>query len=281
MSKILQTCDIFGGDYGKYDKGMLPQVQTAVNEVVGDHYVGREKEVVVFLLTYLIYCFVALNDDTFMTNHSLSSGTWLTAIYNSFINRTYTGMWFHRQLPLLKPKDFYDIVIDNVYGDDKLVGIRKHPDLLNNFTFAAFCKTIGLDYTGDDKLPVSRPFDTLFDSVTFLKRTFHYHRDIGKVVCPLIPETLYSTVNWVDSTKDVDGVLQDKLKNFQRELFLHCEKRSYLTEAIGYCKQVEERGIVFPLLSYDYLLNLFTKDIHAFIDPLMSGYYYNNANDII
>lgn len=249
----LKSCEcVWAGDVGKWDGSMLPQAQTAIIEVMLDKYKGKNKEVLKTLLMSIPFGIVAMQDDTYMTNHSMPSGNFLTAIFNSLVNKFYTAMWFFRNSEDPTVDGFFSQVVDFVYGDDKLNGVRANSDRLNALTMLEFFESIGMNFTRADKSKVINKSEDLSE-VSFLKRTFVYHTKLGRVMCPLDTRTLFSTLSWVDSRKDQTLVMQDKLHAFQRELFLHEELdlQEHLTQI---CK---ERGVLFKPLSEDYLLDLF------------------------
>ena len=86
-------------------------------------------------LECLIHSLVIMMDDLYITTHSLASGHFLTAIFNSLINRMYTAGWHYRQLKTkgIEPQvyAFLSDVTDSVYGDDKPNAVMKHCDVLN------------------------------------------------------------------------------------------------------------------------------------------------------
>lgn len=246
----------FDGDAKSFDKKMLGQVQQYVNESILSKYTGEYPDLARKLLELLIYSVVCGNDDVFMMTHSLPSGCFLTAIINSIINRFYAAMWYKRYYELATPLSFYKNVADYNYGDDKMVSVLNPnlKDRLNALTMSEFFESIGIEFTNAQKTKINKPFNDLLE-ITFLKRHFIYHSGLQSIVGPLDTSTLYSGLSYLDSTKDVTQVLQDKIHNFQREMFLH---EHLYEQAVTHLEKVcRERGVVFERLPESYLIALY------------------------
>jgi hypothetical protein len=276
MYEKLKMCTgIWAGDIGSYDGSMLPQVQSLVNKLVLSHYKGDNKDAAEFILTSMPYCLLGINDDVFITNHSMPSGSFLTAIMNSLVNRAYTAMWLYRNTPELNNQQrkqlYHHGLIDFVYGDDKLNGILKPHANLNAITMKDFFTNVGMTFTDSLKQPIVTPYQTLHD-VTFLKRYFRYHPTLQEITCPLDVSTLYSTLSWLDYSKETINVMQDKINNFQREIFLHWnlfeQDKKHLFEE---CKS---RKIEVTELPLKYLVTLYKEDPDAYFAFYMDKFKY-------
>lgn len=260
MYKRITKGQIFAGDVAKWDKGMVPQFQRDLFEVILNKYTGSRPKVAAVVLECLIHSLVVMLDDLYLTTHSLASGHFLTAIFNSLINRMYTAAWYYRMLTVKKVNptitDFSKDVVDFVYGDDKVNAIFKHADVLNAITMRDFFESLGLGFTDASKKPIERPFQSI-EEVTFLKRSFVYHNVLERVVCPLDLEVLQSGLSWVDYTKDIDLVMRAKVDNYQREIFLHPD-REFLLEDLK--NRLASRNWDFNELPLSYLLDLYADD---------------------
>lgn len=248
----------FDGDAKSFDKKMLAQVQQFVNESLLAKYTGEYRDLARKLLELLTYTVVCGNDDVFMMTHSFPSGCFLTAIFNSLINRFYAAMWYKRYYKLATPLSFYKNVADYNYGDDKMVSIL-NPELkgvLNAVTMCEFFESIGIEFTNAQKTRIDKPFNDLLE-ITFLKRHFVYHSRLESIVGPLDTSTLYSGLSFLDGSKDATQVLQDKIHNFQREMYLHEE---LYEDAVAHLEGVcRERGVVFERLPESYLIALYQE----------------------
>lgn len=254
---------IWAADVKRYDKQMLVQVQQAVCDVILSHYKGNNPVLAENVLRNIPFSLVVANNISFITTHSLPSGSWLTALFNSLVNRMYTGMWYYDSLSKngLKPDvlNFTSDVYDPVYGDDRMNSCKnlKLVNYLNAITMSDFFESLGMELTTSTKGKITEPFQTLKD-ITFLKRTFEYHYKLGKIVCPLELGTLFSSLSFLDSSKeDLEGILSEKINNFQREVFLHEERREELLNILE--RKCVEKGILFSRLPDKYLIELYNK----------------------
>lgn len=229
MYKNMLNKNVFAGDIAKWDGAMVPAVQRAVNEVIMEKYKGKNPKVLSFLLDNLVNSLVIAGGKTYVMTHSMPSGSFLTAFYNSIVNRFYTAMWYKRATVGATVGDFNSQVLDYVYGDDKVVAVHKTRTDLNAVSMMEFFRSIGMDFTDAMKRPIENAYDVLSD-ISFLKRSFSYHHKIKRVVCPLDLRTLFNTVSWVDAKKDLDVVMEGKIDSVYRELFLHPNHEDLMLE---------------------------------------------------
>lgn len=258
-NKLVKCKGIWAGDVKEWDGRMMSQAQRAATEVILEFYDG-DKAIPQFLLETLVHSLVAVMDDFYLTTHSMPSGSFLTAIFNSIINKFYTAMWYYRECTKngVEPsvKNFWNTVVDFVYGDDKLNGVMAHAEFLNALTMRDFFVSIGMDFTTASKQKISEPFEDI-SQVTFLKRSFVYHNILGRVVCPLELRTLYSGLSFCEADKDVEIVLEGKIGCFQREIYLHPDREYLLKDFIERMKQFKWN---YEVLSPQYLLSVYSDE---------------------
>lgn len=267
MYTKLSTCSgVWAGDISSWDGKMPPQVQQLVIDVILTKYKGKNIDILKYLLHTIPYNLVSMLDDVYMTNHSMPSGNFLTAIFNSLVNKVYTAMWYYRNVKGPNVSSFFLEVVDYVYGDDKLNGLLTHREGLNAITMRDFFHSLGMKFTTASKQEVVAPFESLRE-VSFLKRKFAFHPLIGRVMCPLDKKTLHNTVMWMDTSKDTLQAMQGKLRSFQMEMFLHEDGESETQKLFELC---EQRGQEIPLLTKNFLLNLFVNNLSYFDN------YYGN-----
>lgn len=259
-SELLSCKGVWAGDIGSYDGHMLPQVQEAVHDLLCKYYKGQSPELCSFLLRDMYNTSVVVNDDLWRTTHSMPSGSYLTAIVNSLVNRFYTLMWYYNNTEKPSVSHFCNSVVDYVYGDDKLNGVRDVVGVtnLNAITMEKFFESIGMTFTTASKQKIVAPFESI-NEVSFLKRYFRYHPLIKRVMCPLELNTLESGLSWINSKKSEEVVLNDKIATFQREMFLHSPDKfaEYTHELRNKCKEV---GIPFRELPRSYLIKVFSDE---------------------
>lgn len=253
----------WGGDIGKYDKNMRVQVQELVAEKILKFYKGKHYQAARNVLLNIAYNVVVVNDDSWILTHSLPSGCWLTAIFNSLVNRVYTAMWYYREMKnnnfVPNHLKFHEDLSDPVYGDDRLnrCVTKKYEHFLNAVTMEKFFNSLGMEMTDSLKGKIIAPFQPV-EELTFLKRYFRFHPKLGAITCPLDLKTVYSTLSWLDSSKeDPDLILRDKINGFQREIFLHYDIYERDVDVLE--KVCLERNIDYSALPENYLIQLYNK----------------------
>lgn len=256
----LERGKVFAGDVAKWDKGMVPRFQRGLFEEILNKYKGSKPKVAAVVLECLIHSLVVMVDDLYLTTHSLASGHFLTAIFNSLINRMYTAGWYYREMKRAGRKisdvSFFQDLADFVYGDDKLNSVYKNVDILNAITMRDYFESMGLGFTDASKKPIVFPFQDISE-VSFLKRGFVFHNELGKIACPLELEVLKSGLSWVNYDKDIELVMQQKINNYQREIYLHPDREFLLSDLRH---RLEARNYPFEILSKHYLVSLYSDD---------------------
>jgi len=255
MYDILKsTRGVFAGDIAKWDGSMNNMVQDSIKEVILEFIPPEHQQVSDVLLENAIRSIVAVQDDTYITTHSMPSGHYLTAILNSLVNRFYTAMWYTRETGCTSVNKFLRNVVDFVYGDDKVVGIHDNLRVLNAISMTKFFESLGMGFTDSLKNNIVEPFQDIQD-ITFLKRYFRYHDELGKIVCPLELRTLQSGISYFDYNKEMDVVMKAKIDTYQREIYLWPDRKALLADFLS---RLRERGVEIAVLTNSYLKNLYT-----------------------
>ena len=221
-SKIFERMEnmywLFDGDIGTFDGKQAAQVQDMVNDIVKLRYRGNYPKLLAFLLEIIVRSWILVRNKLYLSTHSMPSGSWLTALFNSFYNRSYSACSIARQAYIANREpvvSWFHEILDGVAGDDKLCGSPANlKDLFNALTLKEFFESIGMEFTTGTKQEIKEPY-TPRDEISFLKRTFVYHPKIKKVMCPLSKETILNSIMWYDTKKELSVVLQGKINSFQ------------------------------------------------------------------
>jgi len=250
----LLTGKVFAGDISNWDGNMAPQVQQLVTKVLTDLCEeDSDKPLVEFVLQMMHTSLVVVQDDLYMTTHSMPSGSFLTATLNSVINKLYTAIWFYRNSPEKTLAAYWNIVSDYVYGDDKVNVVRKYHTTLNAVTMKEFFESVGMGFTDAKKQPIVAPFQEI-DEISFLKRSFVLHNKLSQIVPALEIRTLKNTLSWVDKDKDAFEIMHDKINNFQREVYLHPNRLELKADFFHKLKSINYN---YRELSDSYLFSLY------------------------
>ncbi|APG78514.1 hypothetical protein 1 [Wenzhou picorna-like virus 41] len=261
----LRKGKVFALDFGKWDGSCHSQIQDLVSDVVLQHYKGNERKVLEAILHSMVRGFTLVNDELMMTTHSLPSGAWITAFFNSLINRALTAITIFREMKgdgkVPKISDFYEC-IDFVLGDDKICSSPpKMEKYFNALTLKKTATILGMTATDCRKQEVTTAFHPL-EEVSFLKRTFRVHPVLG-LVGPLSIDTLLTTVQWFDTTKDYEVVMSGKAVVCQIEAYIHSKDMLQLFQRMladrSWYREFSEERIKHTLTDSDALFE-FIKD---------------------
>lgn len=271
--KKLQTGKVFAGDIKKWDGSMVGQVQRSVVDTLMSFYEGSNKVSASVVLDAVVHSLLLVQDDMYLTTHSMSSGSFLTAILNSLVNKFYTAMWYFRCLSNIGIQPtvdgFWRDVDDFVYGDDKVNVIRKYEHVLNACSMRDFFLSLNMDFTDAQKRSISEPFQDV-DDISFLKRTFVWHNELQQIVCPLDLNTIYSGLSYVSYDKDIQVVMRDKIHAFQREVYLHPNREVMLQD---FDARMRSKMYPYTQLSFEYLKEIY-QDPNFEIPLSWSGSQY-------
>lgn len=252
----LMSGDIFAGDIKNWDGGMNPMLQEMIAKTLFEKSSKSNPNLIQALVGTLTNSVVVVNKDLYITTHSMPSGSYLTAIVNSIVNKLYTAIWYYRNVDKPTTLGYWTDVSDYVYGDDKLNVVRNHREKLNAITMEAFFKDVGLGFTDAHKGIISTPFQDVSE-VSFLKRSFVYHPLIKKVVCPLELRVIQNTLSYYDSSKEHSVVIRDKLLAVQRELFLHTDYEPLLHDLYF---RLQKYKVPLVKIPFQVLLSYFTDE---------------------
>lgn len=268
--ETLKGRNILALDVKFWDKNMVVQVLKLVSDIVVSKCKDNLwKKRLSIILSNLAQNYVAANDDVFWLTHSLASGSWVTALFNSLVQLCYIRMWHYQETkrPL---QYFFDDVRPFILGDDLICGIKDDAKLssLNAFTMQGFYRQIGLDMTSSTKGEITTLFEN-WDKVTFLKRRFVFNRELGRVMGVLADETLLSSISWLDSSKDMLQVMQDKITVFQIEAYLHERREELLQILENKCKKEKVQFVKLPDTYLKYLFEHNTIEYSGFNGQLI------------
>jgi len=273
----LVKCDkVWDGDIGEWDASLSSEIQDTINEVVLSKFRGsdKEKEILEFFLEMSVRSWVLMEKEVYYKTHGILSGMWITNLFNSIINRCYSAGMYARECyaqgkePILM--DFTHNLVDFVQGDDKLCGTK--PDLQVKITariMSDYYESLGMTFTDGRKKKIT--VDSMnMTEVTFLKRSFRFHKKLGMIVAPLDYKTLTNMVMWYDSKKDEIEVMEGKLSVYQREMYLHEDMyEEYQQYLVDMCAK---RGVLLHELTENYIQTIY-KDY--------PDYFYEQTKKIL
>jgi len=259
----LKRCEkTWDGDVGEWDASVSCEIQDLLNEIILKKFVGNnnDKKILEFILSVVVRSWVLATNELRFKTHGVLSGSWITNLFNSIYNRGYSAGWYCRECMLqnIKPNinEFVIEFVDFVQGDDKLCGVNKNmrPNLTGK-SMSNYFYSVGMTFTDGKKKKLE--VDTMpLEELSFLKRTFRRHKELG-IVGPLSKETLKNMIMWLPSDKDSNQVMHDKLNVYQREMYLHNEYEEEIKYIENKCK---EKRVPFFKLPNNYLKYLYVNE---------------------
>lgn len=221
LAQKLRDCEVTGDiDFSKWDGSIMSSFMYVIGDAFARKYKGKYPKVLEYLISSSATSCVLVNDELIATTHGLPSGTWLTLVMNSLINKCLTALTLYRYDNDPTLEKFYRVV-DYVMGDDKIIGATKYDKHWFNLkTIEAVASSLGMTCTNGDKTPITKMHQP-FDKLTFVKRHFRYHPVLKRYVGCLSVETLLGTIQWMDSSKDIEDVLPGKIRSVLVEAYLH------------------------------------------------------------
>lgn len=152
---------------------------------------------------------------------SLPSGHPMTITFNCmYLCVAYRCAWVANGNALA---DFRSNVRLVTYGDDSICSVTpRFADSFNHEKIIYGMSTIGLVYTDASKESDGHcpPFKHVSD-ITFLKRSFDYHDDLGMVVGPLQLSSILERVCWAGRKGDFAELVRDRCDDSLLDLVLH------------------------------------------------------------
>jgi hypothetical protein len=258
---------VVAGDWAKWDKAMLTQFQIALADEIQKKFTIKsedEQNMMQYLLTTM-YCSPTVTaEEMYLTTHSMPSGHGMTAIYNSLINKMYGAYIFYRlhieHEQFTPTTEIYsNRVYDAVYGDDKLTASSY--EWFDGLQMQKEALLMGLDFTPANKGEWKEgKCHILSQDCTFLKRNFFFHEQLG-MAAPLEIEVLQASLNFVTDQYRANELTIDKIKNYQRELYLHGFK-VYNTQMMYLLDTLNEIGFRYTPLSEEYLYKIYLKGLY-------------------
>lgn len=196
--------NIVAGDYGKFDKKMLPDFILAAYDIIIEihRFAGWSEEDLLVLKCIAedtAYPLIDFDGDLIEFLGSNPSGHPLTVIINSIVNSLYQRYAYIELNPEKHCRDFQDNVALMTYGDDNAFGVSSSKPWFNHTAIQGVLDGIGVTYTMADKEAESVPFIDICD-VSFLKRTWRWDTDLEAYLCPLEEMSLVKMLTiWLPS----------------------------------------------------------------------------------
>lgn len=270
-------------DYSKFDTTIIYdirqsayRIKRAVLKELG--YNDDAMKIVDGLITDLLFPTISVLKDIFVVCGLHPSGADSTAQHNCDNNKFMVRYFYEDIMRTLgydtspdSPWYFYKNVRLSTLGDDEVAAVKRVvAEWINNISFAAYCTQFyNMKCTpsakGQDFVAFQSP-----STMSFLKRTFRYHNDLGRTVGLLDMNSLYKTLEWrlpskSEAITEEDHVLS-AASSVLKELVFHCDRRQYTRfldivsqNLSAYYMALTPERTIKALLSYDEQLEALSK----------------------
>lgn len=166
-----------------------------------------------------------VGDEVYQWTHSLPSGHYLTAIINSiFVLLAFVMVWgiAFDNFDYFFLRMFFEECGIVAYGDDHVVSVPQFRlSAFNQFRLPEYFKIIGLNYTMEDKEATVKALARKLFEISYLKRSFSYHKKLNRIIGPLSMDTVLETPMWMHNCPDARMQTIENLEWAIRELSLH------------------------------------------------------------
>jgi len=258
-----------GGDYRKYDKGMVADFILSAFDVIRKiHcFAGFSEEELLTIMCIandIAFPVTDVNGDLVEFFGTNPSGHVLTVIINSIVNSLYMRYCYCVLNPESEVHTFKKHVSLMTYGDDNIMGVSVSAPWFNHTGIQKALLTIGVEYTMADKEAESVPFINIKEC-SFLKRSWSWNEEVGDWLAPLEEDSIFKSLTvWVPSgTIDCFAQTAAVVTSAVNEYFFYGrekfeEKREFLMGLLGeepYSLYVRES--TFP--TFDELVERFHR----------------------
>ena len=225
--------NIVDGDFKSYDVSLFRHIILGVcfhilrKIAVNIGYNESEMNMFDNCVWLMVNRFISMNSDIGIMYKGNPSGCFLTSVLNSLCSSLLFRYCFFMLVCSAKDirlEEFRDYVSLGTYGDDNIQGISK--DIIDVYNFTEIKRvlaTVDMLYTPANKTDDDYIVKNIFET-SFLKRNFRY--DNGILKCPLELPSIFRSLCWYNSNKDVNKYEQFAtiLYSANRELWHHGQK---------------------------------------------------------
>lgn len=289
---------IMEGDYGKFDQSMPFDIGWAACSVIyrvckNLGFCDEALRALAGKLTDSLFPIGEMNKDMFCSAGQQPSGKYGTAEDNGLrglILLMYYYYWYVSKNNL-DLGSFFDYVLPYTYGDDVLASVK--PEIASWFNGAAYSRFVeeyfGMEFTTASKSADVQEFVDIED-MTFLKRKFRYHDDLGRVVAPLDLDSIIRSLQWRMPSKFQNESTQifDTVKSALREVVFHSDEKKFtsvrneLARVYGKAYGASEEQIRKEFGDYwSYVESLITRDNLCPQEETVGGGRQTHEDEII
>jgi hypothetical protein len=172
-------------------------------------------------------CHIIYGSVIYSRSGNMASGCPLTSLMNSLLSFYYLAYGWLTITDEVAPefcsmRSFDAHVALAVYGDDTVGGVSDvASEFFNPLTIKDAVLPTGVKYTTATKDEITKVTFQTIETIDFLKRSFRYHKDLGRMVAPLSEDTLVKMVSWINTSPSPFTAFCEKMDTACIEASLH------------------------------------------------------------
>jgi hypothetical protein len=191
---------MIAGDFSGFDTRMAAQITGAAAKVMLSWYeecgvIPDELKLIQGALSDIIHPNILFDGDLYRFANGNPSGNLITVQLNSICNSIMMRYVYYAMMPSIK-ESFSQNVALATYGDDNAMSVRRHCGWFTHTSCQAEFEKLGIGYTMAQKDAKSRPYIGI-EEVSFLKRSFVQHKDLGKIVAPIEVDSILKKFHYI------------------------------------------------------------------------------------
>lgn len=256
---------MIAGDFSGFDTRMAAQITLAAADIIRGWYkeMGCSDEDLKLLdgaLSDICNPNILMDSDLYRFANANPSGQPITVQLNSICNSIMMRYVYYALRPKIK-ENFSKNIRLATYGDDNGMGVAPHCTFYTHTACQEEFEKIGIGYTMADKNAESKPYITI-DELSFLKRGFIYHADLGRIAAPIELDSIYKKYHFVKKASECPLSASEQYGAYTdsalREAYLH--GREFYDNFLASLKTIQEKNESlhgqFALIPYDEMGNV-------------------------
>jgi len=222
------TTRMIAGDFSGFDTRMAAQITSGAAAIMVSWYqlagcTEDELQLLRGALSDIIHPNILFDGDLYRFANGNPSGNLITVQLNSICNSLMMRYVYYSMMPSIR-EPFAENVSLGTYGDDNAMSVRHCCRWYNHTSCQAEFEKLDIGYTMATKDAMSVPYIPISE-ITFLKRNFVRHADLGKIVAPIEWDSILKKFFWVKKPTESPLSFEEQFGAYTdgsfREAYLH------------------------------------------------------------
>lgn len=223
--------NMIAGDFSGFDTRMAAQITTCAARIMISWYeemglTDEELMLVKGALSDIVHPNILFEGDLYRFANGNPSGNLITVQLNSVCNSIMMRYVYYALNPKVRYNFSYNVKLAT-YGDDNAMGVRKNCGWFNHTACQREFERLAIGYTMAEKDAESVPYIGIED-ISFLKRKFVYHEDLGAIAAPIELDSIYKKFYFIKKATETPLSPEEQFGAYTdsalREAYLHGQK---------------------------------------------------------